>query len=96
MVAIHVSVIYLFVAVYPPTSDEQPSIVGICDLATLKRYGFVHRCTNRQALTLPSHPYPTLQPGGYFLLPFSALANCCLSKQWGALCCPDFPPLLKN
>ena len=58
-------------ATYPPTSDEQPLIVGIHGLATRGTYGRMTSLPPRWALTPPFHPYrPTAQAaaGGYFLL----------------------------
>ena len=66
---------HLPLAIYPPTSGEQPYCVGIHDLATHKTYGFECCHPNRWALTSPFHPFHTRRCGGYFLLRYSALTN---------------------
>jgi hypothetical protein len=32
--------------------------------------------------------------GGHSLLPTPAVANSFYFRKWGALCCPDFPPVI--
>lgn len=66
---------HLPLAIYPPTSGEQPYCVGIHDLATHKTYGFECCHPNRWALTSPFHPFHARKRGGYFLLRYSALTN---------------------
>ena len=61
-------------ATYPPTSDEQPLIVGIHGLATHEAYG------PRSIATLAVGSYPAFSPlppegGGYFLLHYYILTN---------------------
>ena len=76
-------------ATYPPTSDEQPLIVGIHGLATHETYSRGVLLPSRWALTPPSHPYPCgrlfsstlLYPHGYQAV-----------NLRGALRCSDFPP----
>ena len=53
---------HLPLAIYPPTSGEQPYCVGIHDLATHKTYGFECYHPNRWALTSPFHPFHTPLP----------------------------------
>jgi len=47
-------------ATYPPTSDEQPSNVGVHGLATYGTYGRTTSLPPRWALTPPFHPYRSL------------------------------------
>ena len=60
-------------ATYPPTSSEQPLIVGIHGLATHETHSRGVLLPSRWALTPPSHPYPLR--GGYFLLRYYTLTN---------------------
>ena len=76
-------------ATYPPTSNEQPLIVGVHGLATHETYCRGVLLPSRWALTPPSHPYPCgrsfsstlLYPHGYQAV-----------NLRGALRCSDFPP----
>ena len=76
-------------ATYPPTSGEQPLIVGIHGLATHEAHSRGVLLPSRWALTPPSHPYPCgrsfsstlLYPHGYQAV-----------NLRGALRCSDFPP----
>lgn len=82
---------HLPLAIYPPTSGEQPYCVGIHDLATHKTYGFECYHSNRWALTSPFHPYSDESER------FFSVTLLCSHKQlpvrkYGALRCPDFPP----
>jgi len=42
---------------------------------------------------LLAKPGAVLVWGGHSLLPYPAVANCFYFQKWGALCCPDFPPV---
>ena len=76
-------------ATYPPTSNEQPLIVGVHGLATHETYCRGVLLPSRWALTPPSHPYPCGRSFSSTLLRPHGRQVVSLR---GALCCSDFPP----